>query len=70
MIPGDLRSPFDPSGIRLGVANITTRGMTESDMAELASIINDTLANPTSKSLLSQSKKRVAELCQKFPIPS
>ncbi|MFA5009747.1 MAG: serine hydroxymethyltransferase [Patescibacteria group bacterium] len=70
MIPGDLRSPFDPSGIRLGVANITTRGMTEPDMAELASIINDTLANPTSKSVLSQAKKRVVELTIKFPIPS
>lgn len=69
MIPGDLRSPFDPSGIRLGVASIATRGMTEPDMAELAAIINDVLANPTSKSVLSQAKKRVMGLCQRFPIP-
>jgi len=68
MIPGDLRSPFDPSGVRLGVANITSRGMTEPDMAELAAIINNILDNPTSKSVLSQAKKRVAELTTKFPI--
>lgn len=70
MIPGDLRSPFDPSGIRLGVASITTRGMTEPEMGELAAIISDVLANPAGKSVLSQAKKRVADLCQKFPVPS
>ena len=70
MIPGDLRSPFDPSGIRLGVASITTRGMTEPEMGELAAIIGNVLANPTGKSVLSQAKKRVSELCQKFPVPN
>lgn len=69
MIPGDLRSPFDPSGIRLGVPVITSRGMGEPEMAEIASIISTVLDNPTSKSVLSQAKKRVLELTTRFPIP-
>jgi len=68
MIPGDLRSPFDPSGIRLGVPVITSRGMGEPEMAEIASVISVVLDNPTSKSVLSQAKKRVTQLTQKFPI--
>ncbi len=68
MVPGDLRSPFDPSGIRLGVASITTRGMKEAEMAEVASIINDVLDKPTNKAVLSQAKKRVTDLTKKFPI--
>jgi glycine hydroxymethyltransferase len=69
MIPGDLRSPFDPSGIRLGVPVVTSRGMGEPEMAEIASIISTVLDNPTSKSVLSQAKKRVLELTTRFPIP-
>jgi len=68
MIPGDLRSPFDPSGIRLGVPVVTSRGMGEPEMAEIASIISTVLDNPTSKSVLSQAKKRVLELTTRFPI--
>lgn len=42
-IPGETRSPFDPSGIRLGAAEITTRGAKEADMKKLAERIDDIL---------------------------
>lgn len=68
MIPGDLRSPFDPSGIRFGVASVTARGMQEAEMAELAMIIAKVLDKPTSNTVLSYAKKEVAKLTKKFPI--
>tara|TARA_B100000683_G_C12159572_1_gene419527 strand:- start:105 stop:578 length:474 start_codon:yes stop_codon:yes gene_type:complete len=42
-IPGEKRSPFDPSGIRLGAAEVTTRGMKEKDMIEIAEKIDKAL---------------------------
>ena len=42
-IPGDKRSPFNPSGIRLGAAEVTTRGMKEKDMVKIAESIDKAL---------------------------
>ena len=44
-IPGDKRSPFNPSGIRLGAAEVTTRGMKEKDMKKIAERIDRSLRN-------------------------
>lgn len=43
-IPGDLRKPFDPSGIRLGTPAITTRGMKEKEMKKIAEWINEVIS--------------------------
>ncbi len=62
-IPYDTRSPFDPSGIRIGTPALTSRGMKEKEMREVARIIYDVLAN--NKNM----KTAVQKLCRKFPIP-
>jgi len=64
-IPYDTRSPFDPSGIRLGTASITTRGMKEREMKIIARLIDETLLG---KKLASALKREVLGLCRKFPI--
>ncbi|OGB85608.1 serine hydroxymethyltransferase [candidate division Kazan bacterium RIFCSPLOWO2_01_FULL_48_13] len=69
MIPGDTRSPFDPSGIRLGVPAVTTRGMKELEMFKLAGLINRVVREPGSRVVLESVKREVATLCRKFPVP-
>ena len=64
-IPYDTRSPFDPSGIRLGVAAITTRGMKEKEMKKIAFWINDVISNPKSILII---KKEIKTFCKKFLI--
>jgi glycine hydroxymethyltransferase len=68
MIPNDLRSPFDPSGIRFGVASVTARGMKEAEMDQIAMIIAKVIDKPTSNTVLSYAKREVAKLTKEFPI--
>ena len=65
-IPYDPRTPYDPSGIRLGAPALTTRGMKEKEMRKIAFWINEVITTPKS---IQKVKKEVLELCQKFPIP-
>jgi glycine hydroxymethyltransferase len=67
-IPFETRSAMDPSGIRLGTACATTRGMKEKDVEILAQIIMDVLRNPKDSSVLEKSKKTVKDLCENFPL--
>ena len=69
MIPFDPRKPLDPSGIRLGTPALTTRGMKESEMAQVAKWIAEVLANREDASALSRVRASVLELCQHFPAP-
>jgi glycine hydroxymethyltransferase len=69
MIPFDTRSPFDPSGIRLGTPATTTRGMKESEMALVGQWIVDVLRNPADKRTIERVRKEVFELCRRFPLP-
>lgn len=68
MVPGDPRTPMDPSGMRLGVALLTTRGMRESEMQQVAKWIAQTIANRKDPAVLSDIAKAVKTLCAKFPI--
>ncbi|OGB74522.1 serine hydroxymethyltransferase [candidate division Kazan bacterium RBG_13_50_9] len=68
MIPGDIRSPLDPSGLRLGVPAATTRGMREAEMRKLAGLINQVVRQPKSKVVLERVKKEIGKLCKKFLI--
>ncbi len=70
IIPNDLRSSLDPSGIRLGVPAITTRGMREKEVKKIANWINIALENYKDKEKLNSLKKEVIKLCRKFPLPS
>jgi glycine hydroxymethyltransferase len=65
-IPFDTESPFITSGIRLGTPAVTTRGMKEEDMREIAELINLTLTDfDNSKDNI---KERVGALCKKYPL--
>lgn len=68
MIPDDPRSPFDPSGIRIGVPAITTRGMKEKEIKLVAQWIKEVVENKGSKKELARIHKEVIKLCKKFPV--
>jgi glycine hydroxymethyltransferase len=67
MIPGDKRSPFITSGIRLGTPAITTRGLEVKHMVMLADWIHLALTNSTNEEALKKIKNQVLELCRTFP---
>ncbi len=68
-IPGETRSPFQASGIRLGTAAVTSRGMTEKEMAKIAEAIDLVLKNPESEEEIQKAKNITLELCRQFPLP-
>ena len=67
-IPFDPASPFVTSGIRLGTPALTTRGLQVKDMEEIADIIATVLKNPEDKAVHEEASKRVAALCEAYPL--
>lgn len=67
-IPFDPASPFVTSGIRLGSPALTSRGLKEADMEEIADIIAMVLQNPEDTDKQEEAKQRVAALCKKYPL--
>ena len=65
-IPGDPRSPFVTSGLRIGTPATTTAGMTEPEMAEIAMLIGRTLRHRADPAELAAVRDAVATLCSKF----
>ena len=65
-IPFDPNTPFNPSGVRFGTPAVTTRGMKEREMKQIASWISEVISTPESASRV---KKEVASFCKQFPIP-
>jgi glycine hydroxymethyltransferase len=70
MIPFDPRKPLDPSGIRIGTPALTTRGMKEAEMKQIARWITDVLTRPADDDLVSRVRGSVRELCEQFPAPA
>lgn len=68
MIPDDPRSPMDPSGIRLGTPALTTRGMKEPEMRQIALWITDALAHADQTPVLRRIKREVSALTARFPL--
>lgn len=68
MIPNDTRSPMDPSGIRIGVPAITTRGMKEKEIKIISKWIKDAIENKNDKKELKKIHNEVIALCKRFPI--
>ncbi len=64
-IPYDPQSPFVTSGIRIGTPAMTTRGMKEADMVEIAEIISMAIENNTTSQEI---EEKVQRLCQRFPL--
>ena len=71
-VPFETRSPFQASGLRLGTPAVTTRGLTEPDMAEIAACIDLVLraiGTPAEADALAAARTRVAALTARFPLP-
>ena len=67
-IPFDTNSPFVASGIRLGTPALTTRGMKEAEMKQIAALIASIIREPESEEIKTRVKTSVAELTEKFPL--
>ena len=67
-VPGETRSPFDPSGIRAGTAALTTRGFDEAAIREVGDLIVRVLDAPTDEAVLAAVSERVDELCAAHPL--
>lgn len=67
-VPFDDEKPFITSGLRIGTASVTTRGMKEKEMIEIAHLINKALKNKENENALLEVKKEVLTLTKKFPL--
>ncbi len=68
-VPFDPRKPFDPSGIRLGTASVTSRGMKEPEMKQIAAWMDRVVSAPADTALHATIANEIRELCAKFPAP-
>lgn len=67
-VPDDPQPPMVTSGIRLGTAAVTTRGMGEEEMRYIAELIDRVLTNLGNESVYAAVRAEVAELCRRFPL--
>ena len=67
-VPFETRSPFITSGVRIGTAALTTRGMKEKEMEKVGGWIVDVLANTTNESRLAEIRRDVEAFAQQFPL--
>lgn len=67
-VPDDPRSPFVTSGVRIGTPSVTTQGMKEPEMLEIAELIAHTLRVRNDPQAVADVRKRVAALCARFPV--
>lgn len=70
VIPDDPKGAMNPSGIRMGTPAITSRGMKEEEMKQIAQWISQAVENKDNEEKLKEIKEQVKQLCLKFPIPS
>ena len=68
-VPFDPRSPFDPSGIRLGTPALTTRGMKEEHMVMIADWINEAVKNHSDEKKLAGLHAEITKFTKDFPLP-
>lgn len=69
-IPNDTNPPFKPSGLRIGSAAISTRGLKEKEVEKIVEIINEALINFDNVEKINYLKNEVKKIGEKFPIPS
>lgn len=68
MVPFDDKSPFVTSGMRVGTAAVTTRGLSEKEMIKVVDMIDRVVRNPESEEVISAVKKDVHKLMDDFPL--
>ena len=69
LIPYDPRPPFRPSGIRVGIAAMTTRGITENEVKKIVSFIDRAIQNRENPGALDTLKQEVIVFSKNFPLP-
>ena len=69
-VPFDPRSPYDPSGIRLGTPALTTRGMKEAEMKQIAVWIDEAVKNQANEAHLKQLHEEITKFTKNFPLPN
>ena len=69
-IPFDTYPIFKPGGIRIGTPAVTTRGMKEEEMLEIADLLAEALQNRADEGGLERVREKVRELTRRFPLPS
>lgn len=67
-IPDDPRGPMDPSGIRLGTPALTTRGMKEEEMRQIAAWMDDAIAHHGDDARLDETRRAVEEMTRRYPL--
>jgi len=67
-VPGETRSPFNPSGIRAGTPGLTTRGFDEEATREVGELIYRVVDNHDDESVISEVSERIDELCAAHPL--
>ncbi|MEA1931782.1 MAG: serine hydroxymethyltransferase [Euryarchaeota archaeon] len=67
-VPGETRSPFNPSGIRAGTPALTTRGFDEEAIAEVGDLIYKVVDNHDDEAVIAEVSERVDELCDEHPL--
>ncbi len=68
-VPYDPRKPFSPSGLRLGTPAVTSRGMGEGEMRQIARWIDQAVAHADDEAALARINGEVSEICRGFPAP-
>src|SRR6185503_1141161 len=68
-VPFDPRKPFDPSGVRLGTSSVTSRGMAEPEMRQVAAWMDAVVTAPTDAPLHERIAGEIREFCARFPAP-
>jgi glycine hydroxymethyltransferase len=68
-VPFEPRTPYDPSGIRLGTPALTTRGMKEAEMLQVADWIDQAISNHSDEKKLAVLHKQITDFAADFPLP-
>ena len=70
LIPFDKRKPLDPSGIRMGTPALTTRGMREDAIKQVAAWIVSVLSAPDDGALASRTREAIRDFVRDYPVPA
>lgn len=69
MIPFDERKPTETSGLRIGTPAVTTRGLKQAEMTQVAHLIHEALSSEGKPEVVEKVRSKVVEICSRFPLP-
>ena len=68
MVPFDDKSPFVTSGIRIGTAAVTSRGLVEDDMDKIADLLDRVISNPDDEAVIAEVKSEINGWMESYPL--